>query len=165
MSITPPSNAQSLDDFLRSIELQIKDLTIEIGVAISLSKEILLVKEGEVSKISFSEKEKTKIKNSIFTHNHPSNFPHSKADLSAAYEHNLVEIRVVTSEKVYVVKPTQNEWKSFVEVERLYNQEISSIIGDYNKGYISDEEALHRRQYIGISIAEQLGYDIKIIEL
>jgi hypothetical protein len=165
MSIKPPSYTLSLDDFLRSIELQIRDLTIEIGVAVSLSKEILLVKQGEVSRISFSEKEKTKIKNSIFTHNHPSNFPHSKADLSAAYEYNLVEIRVVTNEKIYVVKPTQTEWKSFVEVERLYNLRINNIISDYHNGYISEEEALYRRQHIGLYIAEELGYEIKIIEL
>lgn len=62
MFLIPPSNNLSLEQFLQSLELQIKDLTIEIGVAVSLSKEILLVKEGEVSKISFLENEKTQIK-------------------------------------------------------------------------------------------------------
>lgn len=77
----------------------------------------------------------------------------------------MVEIRVITNKKIYVIKPTQNEWKSFVEVEKLYDQEIAYIIGAYQSGKISEQEALHRRQYIGLSLAEQLGYDIKIVEL
>ncbi|TAE00355.1 MAG: hypothetical protein EAZ97_06240, partial [Bacteroidetes bacterium] len=152
-------------EFILTLEQQIKDLTFEVGIALDEEKNVKIVKEGVLNKVVFSEEERKSILASILTHNHPSQTPHSEIDLVFAYEHDLKEIRVVISEKIYVIKPNSEGWKSPVEVGRLFNEIWVEIVNSVQKGLISHEQALEKRNHIGLTIAQKLNYQIQIIEI
>lgn len=165
LNIPKKDDSQTLEEFILTLEQQIKDLTFEVGIALDEEKNVKIVKEGNENSIFFDENEKKLMHKSIFTHNHPKNSSHSEEDLKFAYDLDLQEIRVVNMDKVISIKPNKNGWEFCTKIDQQANKIIQEIKQKYANKEISLEETLLLRNDIGKSIAERLNYVCKTIKL
>lgn len=116
----------------------------ETAVAYDSSGNLLLNKKGGSRSIYFTKDEVTKLKDSVFTHNHPSalgqtgiraigtSFSHQ--DLTFAVNANLKEIRAVTPTYTFSVKRPKNGWGvSPKQVKSAYDRAERKVKREMNK--------------------------------
>ena len=82
---------------LESEEFLRKQKDIEWGIILDKDGNTLLKKKGTEKSIVFTEAEVFKMKDNVFTHNHPSQQSFSMADIDLLAEYGLSEARAITS--------------------------------------------------------------------
>lgn len=99
----------------KSIDLaenKIRNLDYEKCFAFDASGKQIFYKSGSKSRIEFSDKEAYRLKDSIFTHNHPGGGTFSKDDIKFASKQSLLEMRAVSSNRNYSISPPEGGWSS-----------------------------------------------------
>lgn len=108
----------------RAIEQQIRRQTFESAAAYAEDGTRLLFKDGQQYSVTFTDAETVRVRDSIFTHNHPDghNYPtsdprhrgnsFSRDDLEYALAANLREIRAVTPVDTYIMRRPAAGWPS-----------------------------------------------------
>ena len=116
----------------------------ETAVAYDSKGNLLLNKKGGSRSISFTKDEIAKLKDSVFTHNHPSSLGQtgiraigtsfSHQDLTFAVNANLKEIRAVTPTYTFSVKRPKNGWGvSPKQVKAAYDRAERKVKREMNK--------------------------------
>ena len=101
----PPVPA-SLDEAERSIREQ----RFETAHVFDRDGSYRFGRNGEESKVTFSDDEIPLIKDSIFIHNHPGGKTFSRADIRFVEDLNPFEFRVVTRSKRYILRRQADTW-------------------------------------------------------
>jgi hypothetical protein len=100
-----------LQKTLSQIENKIKDETKEHGYAVNQNGEVLFSKVGSTEKVEMTEKEKSLLKNCIFTHNHPDKISFlSTGDIGFCVEYDLYQIRAVVGDVVHILTRPKTGW-------------------------------------------------------
>lgn len=104
-------------------------------------------KGGDNSSVSFNFAEMMKMKDAILTHNHPNvakshwwggvGSPFSKADIMAAVNCDLAEIRAVTPTYTFSIKRPKGGWGNLKKVEARYKALQTKYTKNENK-YVAD---------------------------
>ncbi len=101
--------------------------TNEAAVAVGSDGKILLEKEGDVDRITFSVAEMQRIAGATVTHNHPSGEGFSKSDIQTAILANLAELRAVGTNSagvghLYSLRPATGAWRvaAWPEISAVY---------------------------------------------
>ena len=121
----------SLEREINRVEREIEGLPHERAYALNKDGDVMLFKDGSKSEIEFTRQEYLKIKDSVFTHNHPTGgVSFSDSDVVAAIIFDVQEMRAVSVKQPYVhrlIRP-QTGWNLDPgEVREKYkeiNQEI-----------------------------------------
>lgn len=111
--------ALPLPELLRSVERQIAGAPVEVAFSFEANSSLLLRKTGKQSVVKFTPAELLKMRSSHFTHNHPQRGFLSAADILFAHQHNLVEMRAVAGEVVYMLRRPAAGWNE-TEATRLF---------------------------------------------
>lgn len=155
----------SLQDLLLNVESQINSYVTEICFVFDSQKNLVLSKEGELSFISFTEKELSLLKDTYFTHNHPKNGFLSVTDIEFAHTWNLAEMRAVTNSEVYVITKPQGGWNE-PQFFQVLKHEKEPIKKAYFEGEITKEVANQRYfEEVPKTILQKLGITFKNLKL
>lgn len=131
---TPPKEAPSKEgsargdpvEAARAVESEIWKKPIEYAHAFNPDGSVTLSKSGDESSVYFSESELLRLKDTVFTHNHPSGLKYpasdprhegtsfSMPDVGLSIRHDLAEMRAVTPVWVYSLKRPTSGWESLV---------------------------------------------------
>lgn len=132
-------------------ENSIKDQDYESAGVYNKSGDIVFQKDGEKSKVAFTEEEKVKCKGCIMTHNHPMGLSFSGSDIRWACTGEMKEMRVISRRggKKYnmTLKSgenfTQKLWDEKIEVSysKADNEVHDKLTNAINDGIISIQEA------------------------
>lgn len=118
----------------------------ETGVAFDSKGNIIIDKRGAATSIQFTTEECAKMKDCIFTHNHPRGWGYpekslgrignsfSIEDISLAVFHNLSEMRAVTPNYTFIMKRPDSGWGIGIEdLERLIKEENSKLKKEFQE--------------------------------
>lgn len=131
----------------------------ETGICIDKHGNILIDKRGEKRSVSFTKEEGAKMKNCIFTHNHPGGWKYdnknvmhignsfSVQDVTFAVYWDLAEIRAVTPTYTFSLKRPHEGW----------GQKAKEIVADYNTTNKRVHAQLSRMVYANQLTREQAG--------
>lgn len=106
--------------------------------------QLLFTKDGEKDDVSFSDSDGQKMSGAILTHNHPHAGSFSDDDVWFAFAVGLAEMRAVTENYVYILRPpegldtfpTQLGIRSTPEVhDSFIDQAIDEAVGDSSNAY------------------------------
>lgn len=115
-------NEQELLQLVRAKEDEIRAQRFESAYFWDSQGSLLLSKDGEVDRITFSEEEMTLMNGAAATHNHPHGWRYaardprrgghsfSANDVQLACRHSLKLLRVVTPKFRYMMKPPPQGW-------------------------------------------------------
>jgi hypothetical protein len=153
-AITPAKISESADkddndkilyEKINQIESNIRKNKFETGVAIDEKGNIIINKRGQQYSISFTNEEIAKIKNTIFTHNHPSGLQYedksirrtgnsfSWEDINLAIKSNVKEIRAVTPVLTFSMKRPANGWPDLEKAKALFISQNATVKNNYMK--------------------------------
>ncbi|OUJ68992.1 hypothetical protein [Hymenobacter crusticola] len=120
------------DELLRSIERQIVQSPVEIGVLFDQEGNLLVSRTGTTSGINFVHGELVQMEDGILTHNHPRGSYFSEQDLYFACDYNLAELRAVAGKKVHrLIRPPAG-WDS-IKLRNLWNSELRKLQHNYKQ--------------------------------
>ena len=171
-----PKNKQ--DRAIAVAEGYIRRNRYETAVAYDSKGNLLLNKKGGSRSVSFTPEEIAKLKDSVFTHNHPSalgqtgiraigtSFSHQ--DLTFAVNANLKEIRAVTPTYTFSVKRPKNGWgvspkqvrTAYNRAERAVKKEMDkylNIVGRSNTSYDRANASYYNQ--INKRVAKKFGWE------
>ena len=157
-------------------ERQIAGIKVqETAIAFDADGKELLHKKGEQSSVSFTPAETAKLKNAIFTHNHPSARGFSNPDLYYASQANVSEMRAVGTHAkegkiTYVIKRPKEGWPKSDEMwdKILYwdRRLRSRLVPLLNAGRITDDGASRAHGYaLAALIAKDIGAEYRAIRI
>ena len=95
---------------LRSVEQQLGALPSEVALAFDAAGQLRLFKAGEETKVAFAEAELLLLRDTIFTHNHPSQSFLTVRDIEFACHSNVAQLRAVAGAAVYVLTRPATGW-------------------------------------------------------
>ena len=139
----------SIYDTIRETEQQIrKNKDFETGVVYNPNGDIVIDKRGKATSVAFTPEECKRMKDCIFTHNHPRGWQYKEnnilhigssfsiQDLVLAVAHDLQEMRAVTPLYTFSVVKPKNGWG--VEAKDLVNKymEVKGKIDKYIYSYL-----------------------------
>ena len=146
-------------------EEQIATAPVEHVVVLDDAGTLLVNKAGERRAVSFTSDEVTRMRGAaVFTHNHPGGTSFSLPDILMAKRLNIREMRVVTGQTLYVLRPPRDGWPALalrdllsavqaadVEVEERLRAQIQG-------GGLSKTEANRRHWHeVWTQVARQVG--------
>lgn len=118
----------------------------ETGVAFNSKGNIIIDKRGAATSVQFTTEECAKMKDCIFTHNHPRGWGYpekslgrignsfSIEDISLAVFHDLSEMRAVTPNYTFIMKRPDSGWGIGVEdLGRLIKKENSKLKKEFQE--------------------------------
>ena len=118
-----PVEKKSVEKVISDYEMTIKDMEIEFCGAVQPDGNLVFTKSGERDRIGFDEFEKSLMKGTVFTHNHPVGHSFSDADIKWACLSEMKEMRVITSHGMsFTMKRRDGEnlsedlWKSKISL-------------------------------------------------
>jgi hypothetical protein len=148
-----------------AIEEQIATAPAEHAVVLDDAGTLLVNKVGERREVSFTSDEVTRMRGAaVFIHNHPGGTSFSLPDILLAKRLNIREMRVVTGQTLYVLRPPRDGWPALtlrdllnavqaadVEVEERRRAQIQG-------GRLSKTEANSRHWHeVWTQVAQQVG--------
>jgi len=138
--------ADPLEAVVRAKEDTIVHLDHEKCFVFDSSGKTVFQKEGKESSIFLTKEEAEKLRNRVFTHNHPGGASFSWADIDTLWKTGLKEIRAVTKEFLYrmkILEPGEGLqkaekmwWDLFRKAREERGKEIQRLIDD---GFAPDE--------------------------
>jgi hypothetical protein len=103
-----------------SIEERIAAASVEHAVVLDEAGTLLVDKEGERTEVSFTPDEVARMRGAaVFTHNHPGGTSFSLPDILIAKRLNIREMRVVTEQALYILRPPPVGWPALALRELL----------------------------------------------
>lgn len=131
----PVSKRETIYDKINKIEKEIRNNKFETMVVVDKKGNEILNLKGDKDSVKADQKDIEKItKGSIITHNHPSalNFPEksmrrigqsfSTNDIMTASKFDTKEMRAVTPNYTFIMKPGKNGWPSGAKITKTYNE-------------------------------------------
>lgn len=124
----------------------------ETGVAYNKNGDVIIDKRGAAYSVEFTKEECQKMKDCIFTHNHPRGWGYpenslgrignsfSTADISFAVRNDLSEMRAVTPIYTFIMKLPEAGWGDYDKVMAVINKENEKLRKEFGKRI--DEGAL-----------------------
>ena len=140
-------NERKLYDLVRTVEEDIRlNKDFETSVAFDSKGNAVLDKRGYSKSVEFSEFEKKKLKDTIFTHNHPGGWKKeegtigrigasfSRQDITFAISNDVAEIRAVTPTYTFVLKRPEKGWGiSYIDANNSYLSMESKVMSELSK--------------------------------
>jgi len=106
-----PLRNSLLQSTLDRVEREIRDLAVEYAFALSVDGELLFhTTDEEDSQVGFTEAELAQLSGAVLTHNHPGGRSFSPEDVTFAMRVGLAEMRVVTAESRFILRPPEERW-------------------------------------------------------
>jgi hypothetical protein len=102
-------NPDQMMETLRQLEARIANLTHEEGAAWDRAGKLIGLKTGEAW-LEWNDEEIEAMADGVMTHNHPSGLPPALSDYRMAVLAGLKEMRIVTKEGVWVIRPPTGGW-------------------------------------------------------
>jgi len=94
-----------------AIEEKIATAPVEHAVVLGEAGTLFVDKKGERTEVSFTPEEVARMRGAaVFTHNHPEGSSFSLPDILMAKRLNIREMRVVTEQALYVLRPPPAGW-------------------------------------------------------
>jgi len=160
-----------LQSSLDRIEREIRDFAVEHAFAFSLDGELLFHTTEEAdSQVGFNDAELALLAGTVLTHNHPGGRSFSEEDVTFAMRVGLAEMRVVTAESRFILRPAEETWswlllKSFpavVELERhLLQRQLFSEIASGAMSRRQFEIAYHHLLWERLSRRRLIDYSVE----
>lgn len=167
----PPVKAETILAKIKRLEKGICNRITEKCYAVSPKGNIVLVKEGGKSSISFTAEELDAVpKQSIFTHNHPGGTSFSPQDLFMTFKCEFKEMRAVSKEFIYSFKIDWKTWKAtystkqemvdafFSSYEQTEHIITKAIVEKIKKGAVTIEKAKYIHHHL---LMKQLTKTVK----
>lgn len=162
------------------IEAQIREnKTFETGVVFDVNGNVIIDKRGENYIVRFTESETAKMKDCVFTHNHPRGWKYAEndigrigssfsiQDITLAVSNDLAEIRAVTPNYTFSMKRPKEGWEiSVKDLIRIYDEENDSLHSEFMKRInnntmtISQANATHFH-ILWKRISEKVGFEYR----
>ena len=152
-------------------EKDIAGKKVEHGIAFDSDGKILFRKKGDSNYIALTDDEKSMLKGSIFSHNHPGNGPLSPSDLFNLWAFDMKEVRAVTKHGVFSVKQPK-QWKVTPSSREAMKREYQSMIPKYygpisrrvSDGALDPEQADYLLQRLIMRrMSRRYGFTINLI--
>ena len=99
-----------LADALLAVERQLARLPHEAALAFDEAGNLRLFKAGEESKVAFTEEELARLRDSVFTHNHPSQSFLTVRDIEFACHNDVAQLRAVAGPVVHILTRPATGW-------------------------------------------------------
>ncbi|MFJ3486584.1 hypothetical protein ACIPL1_24745 [Pseudomonas sp. NPDC090202] len=154
--VSTPARAKAVE-----IESGIRLNSFETGAFIDKNGNVLLQRSGEADKVAFPVSEFSRLKDSVFTHNHPGNRTFSRADVNLAAEIGVAELRAVGPTLRYIMTADKG-WPSSDIITSLTAEAeedaVAKAIGMFSRGEI-ERDYMHaeaENQYWKI-LSERVG--------
>ena len=153
-------NEKEIQKTLHKVEEERRNLDYEVGTIIDRSGKVISVSQGEAHEVSVDE---TLIKDSVFTHNHPSGGCFSDQDIYSAIQDGVLELRASTPQGTFysllrkdpslVDVAFADEYKDTVSIMKA----IDAVQQDLIDGKITKKEVDRRGFGMYIEYMSKLG--------
>jgi hypothetical protein len=148
-----------------TVEEQIATAPVEHAVVLDDAGTLLVNKEGKRMEVSFTPDEVTRMRGAaVFTHNHPGGTSFSLPDILMAKRLNIREMRVVTEQALYVLRPPPAGWpalalKDLLSAVQTADAEVEGKLrSQIEVGRLSKPEANKRHWHeVWTQVARQVG--------
>lgn len=138
-------NERKLYNKITDTENEIRlNKSFETGVLFDKNGNVVIDKRGAKYSVGFTDEECTKMKDCIFTHNHPRGWQEpekslgrignsfSPADMYLAIAHNVSEMRAVTPNYTFAMKRPEEGWGITIsKFEKLVNRENNKLRAEF----------------------------------
>lgn len=138
-------NERKLYNKITNTENEIRlNKSFETGVLFDKNGNVVIDKRGAKYSVEFTDEECAKMKDCIFTHNHPRGWQEpekslgrignsfSPADMYLAIAHNVSEIRAVTPNYTFAMKRPEEGWGITIsKFEKLVNRENNKLRAEF----------------------------------
>lgn len=145
-------NERKLYNKITNTENEIRlNKKFETGVVLDRNGNVVIDKRGAKYSVEFTDEECAKMKDCIFTHNHPRGWQESEkslgrignsfspADMYLAITHNVSEMRAVTPNYTFIMKRPEEGWGIIIsKFEKLVNQENNKLRAEFTKRINND---------------------------
>ena len=145
-------NERKLYNKITNTENEIRlNKKFETGVVLDRNGNVVIDKRGAKYSVEFTDEECAKMKDCIFTHNHPRGWQEpekslgrignsfSPADMYLAITHNVSEMRAVTPNYTFIMKRPEEGWGIIIsKLEKLVNQENNKLRAEFTKRINND---------------------------
>ncbi|WP_307996610.1 hypothetical protein [uncultured Bacteroides sp.] len=145
-------NERKLYNKITNTENEIRlNKKFETGVVLDRNGNVVIDKRGAKYSVEFTDEECAKMKDCIFTHNHPRGWQEpekslgrignsfSPADMYLAITHNVSEMRAVTPNYTFIMKRPEEGWGIIIsKFEKLVNQENNKLRAEFTKRINND---------------------------
>lgn len=144
----------------------------ETAVAFNEKGEMLLNKQGEKSSVFFHATEIAKVKNAVFTHNHPSGRGLSIEDLNFAEQADLREMRAVGDNEhgkfTFIIKRPKDGWPNDMMFKTSeWNKKLRArLVPLVEAGRISDRQAGNAHHFALMAlVAKDIGAEHRVVRI
>lgn len=134
-------NERKLYNKITNTENEIRlNKSFETGVLFDRNGNVVIDKRGAKYSVAFTDEECAKMKDCVFTHNHPRGWQEpekslgrignsfSPADMYLAIAHNVSEMRAVTPNYTFAMKRPEEGWRITIsKFEKLVNRENNKL--------------------------------------
>ena len=138
-------NERKLHNKITNTENEIRlNKSFETGVLFDKNGNVVIDKRGAKYSVEFTDEECAKMKDCIFTHNHPRGWQEpekslgrignsfSPADMYLAIAHNVSEMRAVTPNYTFAMKRPEEGWGITIsKFEKLVNRENNKLRAEF----------------------------------
>lgn len=138
-----PANGP-LSAALPAVERQLRRLPHEVALAFDGAGDLRLFKAGEESQVAFTAEELLRLRDSFFTHNHPSRSFLTVRDIEFACHHDVAQLRAVAGPIVHVLTRPATGWP-LVNCRRLVATEQARLRKRF--AHAGADRAQARRQW------------------
>lgn len=136
---------------MKQIEKEMSKQSTESGYLFGADGKLILSKKGNENSVRFTSQETSKMRNGIYTHNHPNGSWFSIHDVYFSAEHDLAQMRAVSGDRIYVLDRPSSGWPSMSQVEGAHNQAISQA-----NSLLHSKNQIVGRDFIPLKVAELL---------
>ena len=144
-------NERKLYNKITNTENEIRlNKKFETGVIFDKDGNVIIDKRGAKYSVAFSDEECAKMKDCIFTHNHPRGWGYpekslgrigssfSIEDISLAVFHDLSEMRAVTPNYTFIIKRPDAGWGDYKEIEKIIDKENKKLRREFGNRINND---------------------------
>jgi hypothetical protein len=117
---------------LRKVEAEIADKPVEHMRAIDAKGNVLfsVIQKPGTSKLTLRKADLPKLRNAYVTHNHPSGGAFSFDDFKTMIEHDVAELRIVTPEHEYSLRPDRKAKPNVKALKSMFDAETEKAEND-----------------------------------
>ena len=150
-------NERKLYNKITNTENEIRlNKSFETGVLFDRNGNVVIDKRGAKYSVAFTDEECAKMKDCVFTHNHPRGWQEpekslgrignsfSPADMYLAIAHNVSEMRAVTPNYTFAMKRPEEGWGITIsKFEKLVNRENNKLRAEFTARINNNTQCKH----------------------
>jgi len=160
-----PTRSSTLARTIAGIEERIATAPVEYAVVLDERGTLLVNKVGERREVAFTADEVARMRGAaVFIHNHPGGTSFSLPDILLAKRLNIREMRVVTDQMLYVLRPPQDGWpaltlRDLLNAVRAADAEVEARLSAHIHSGRLSTTAANRRHWdeVWTQVAQQVG--------